>query len=142
MAATYLAAGTKRIADVGINNLVAVKLALVLDSYGTSVNKQHDYDDFSAHLAAGQTPQTVAIASENDAANNRIEIDVTTNGGSIVFSGVTSGQQIRHAILYEDQGGGTEVGLAVFTRDANLPSNGEDITVNCSQTDGSLTLSY
>jgi len=138
MPSSFVAEGLKHLIDVGIAGITQAKVALLQETYTPS--DQHTVSDITSHRVAGTTDQNVTIASENDAANTRIEIDVTTGGGSVTFSAVPAGDNVRYAALYDDAA--TDKLIAIWDRGSNLPTNGEDITLTFSQSDGSLQLTY
>jgi hypothetical protein len=113
----------KSILDADIDMLVdTIKLALVSSSYVYSA--AHDfYNDISAYVIG--TPQTLANKS--------------TTGGlfdadSAVFSGVSTGQSVKYALLYKDNAGNaaTSPVIALFDTMPGLPleTAGGDITIS------------
>lgn len=121
-----------------INAMTTPKAMLVTDGYTPAAT--HGVADAAAHRCAGTTDVTIALAAEDDAANSRIELDVTTGGGVITFGSVTAGQNAKWLVIYDDAA--TDTALAVLEPLPMIAANGGDIEITLSQTDGSLTMTY
>jgi hypothetical protein len=114
--------GKKAILDGDVDMLAdTIKLALVATAY--TYNAAHDfYNDVSANVIG--TPQTLSNKS--------------TTGGlfdadDAVFTGVSSGQSVKYALLYKDTGSaGTSQLIALFDTMPGLPleTAGGDITIS------------
>lgn len=127
--------GIKHVCDGTIDYVNdTVKCAILLSSYtfdGTNQEGHDYYDDVSASVATGCTPQALPAtkAISINTSDDKIYFDC---GASVTFSGVTSGQSVASIVVYEDTGTGSTSGLMChlqFTGGA-FDTNGQDITVN------------
>lgn len=138
MATKWYAEGMLFAMESMIAAMTAPKLMLVDDGYTYAAG--HTVSDAATHRVNGTTDQAVTLVAEDDAANSRTEVDVTTGGGSVTFATVEAGHNIKYLVLYDDAV--TDTAIAAFERSPVLATNGLDVNITLSQTDGTLQVSY